>query len=55
MSLSRRWPAGPGAESASSQERRQRGLAALDAGLRERDDDPKERALAETYRRIGAS
>src|SRR5512134_151035 len=32
---------------------RQRGLAGIDAGLRERDDDPKERALAEAHRRIG--
>jgi transposase len=33
---------------------RQRGLAGIDAGLRERDDDPKERELAEAHRRIGA-
>jgi hypothetical protein len=32
----------------------QRGLAGIDAGLRERDGDPKERELAEAYRRIGA-
>jgi hypothetical protein len=32
---------------------RQRGLAGIDAGLRERDDDPKERELAEAHRRIG--
>ena len=31
----------------------QRGLAGIDAGLRERDGDPKERALAEAHRRIG--
>jgi hypothetical protein len=35
------------------EEWRQRGLAGIDAGLRERDDDPQERALAETHRRIG--
>ena len=35
------------------EEWRQRGLAGIDAGLRERDGDPKERALAEAYRRIG--
>src|SRR5512147_2801983 len=35
------------------EEWRQRGLAGIDAGLRERDDDPKERALAEAHRRIG--
>lgn len=29
------------------EEWRQRGLAGIDAGLRERDDDPQERALAE--------
>lgn len=33
---------------------RQRGLAGIDAGLRERDDDPQERELAEAHRRIGA-
>jgi hypothetical protein len=33
---------------------RQRGLAGIDVGLRERDDDPQERALAEAHRRIGA-
>lgn len=33
---------------------RQRGLAGIDAGLRERDDDPNERELAEAHRRIGA-
>lgn len=32
---------------------RQRGFAGIDAGLRERDDDPKERELAEAHRRIG--
>ena len=32
---------------------RQRGLAGIDAGLRERDDDPHERELAEAHRRIG--
>jgi len=36
------------------EEWRQRGLAGIDAGLRERDDDPKERELAEAHRRIGA-
>jgi hypothetical protein len=36
------------------EEWRQRGLAGINAGLRERDDDPKERALAEAHRRIGA-
>ena len=35
------------------EEWRQRGLAGIDAGLRERDDDPKERELAEAHRRIG--
>ena len=35
------------------EEWRQRGLAGIDAGLRERDDDPQERALAEAHRRIG--
>jgi hypothetical protein len=35
------------------EEWRQRGLAGIDAGLRERDGDPKERALAEAHRRIG--
>src|SRR5512132_3247220 len=35
------------------EEWRQRGLAGIDAGLRERDDDAKERALAEAHRRIG--
>lgn len=34
------------------EEWRQRGLAGIDAGLRERDDDAKERALAEAHRRI---
>ena len=33
------------------EEWRQRGLAGIDAGLRERDDDPKARALAEAHRR----
>ena len=36
------------------EEWRQRGLAGIDAGLRERDDDPNERELAEAHRRIGA-
>ena len=36
------------------EEWRQRGLAGIDAGLRERDDDPKERELALAHRRIGA-
>ncbi len=36
------------------EEWRQRGLAGIDAALRERDDDPQERALAEAHRRIGA-
>ena len=36
------------------EEWRQRGLAGIDAGLRERDDDPNERGLAEAHRRIGA-
>jgi hypothetical protein len=35
------------------EEWRQRGLAGIDAGLRERDDDPKERELAEAHCRIG--
>ena len=35
------------------EEWRQRGLAAIDAGLRERDDDARERELAEAHRRIG--
>ena len=35
------------------EEWRQRGLAGIDGGLRERDDDPKERELAEAHRRIG--
>jgi hypothetical protein len=35
------------------EEWRQRGLAGIDVGLRERDDDPKERELAEAHRRIG--
>src|SRR5512132_3159080 len=35
------------------EEWRQRGLAGIDAGLRERDDDPKDRQLAEAHRRIG--
>src|SRR5512134_2485631 len=33
---------------------RQRGLAGIDAGLRERDGDPQERELTEAHRRIGA-
>jgi len=32
---------------------RERALAGIDAGLRERDDDPKERELIEVHRRIG--
>ncbi len=36
------------------EEWRQRGLAGIDAALRERDDNPQERALAEAHRRIGA-
>ena len=36
------------------EEWRQRGLAGIDAGLRERHDDPQERELAEAHRRIGA-
>jgi hypothetical protein len=32
---------------------RERALAGIDAGLRERDDDPKERELTEAHRRIG--
>jgi transposase len=35
------------------EEWRQRGLAGIEAGLRERDDDPKERELTEAHRRIG--
>ena len=35
------------------EEWRQRGLAGIDAGLRERDDDPKQRELIEAHRRIG--
>ena len=35
------------------EEWRQRGLAGIDAGLRQRDDDPKERELAEAHRRVG--
>jgi len=35
------------------EEWRQRGLAGIDTGLRERDDNPQERALAEAHRRIG--
>lgn len=35
------------------EEWRQRALAGIDAGLRERDDDPNERALAEAHRRVG--
>ena len=35
------------------EEWRQRGLAGIDAGLRERDSDPKAQALAEAHRRIG--
>src|SRR6266540_2530231 len=36
------------------EEWRRRGLAGIDGRLRERDDDPKERELAEARRRIGA-
>jgi hypothetical protein len=36
------------------EEWRRRALAGIDAGLREREDDPKERELAEAHRRIGA-
>jgi transposase len=32
---------------------RLRALAGIEAGLRERDDDPKERELAEAHRRVG--
>ena len=32
---------------------RLRGLVGIDAGLRQRDDDPKERELTEAHRRIG--
>ena len=32
---------------------RLRGLVGIDAGLRRRDDDPKERELTEAHRRIG--
>jgi transposase len=35
------------------EEWRRRGLAGIDAGLRERDDDPKDRQLGEAHRRIG--
>ena len=35
------------------EEWRQRGLAGIDAGLRERDSDPRAQALAEAHRRIG--
>jgi transposase len=35
------------------EEWRRRGLAGIDAGLRERDDDPKDRQLSEAHRRIG--
>jgi hypothetical protein len=35
------------------EEWRQRGLDGIDAGLRERDSDPRAQALAEAYRRIG--
>ena len=35
------------------EEWRQRGLGGIDAGLRERDSDPKAQALAEAHRRIG--
>ena len=35
------------------EEWRQRGLAGIDDGLRERDDDPTERELAAAHRRIG--
>jgi hypothetical protein len=36
------------------EEWRHRALAGIDVGLRERDDDPQKRALAEAHRRIGA-
>ncbi|MBK8211122.1 MAG: IS3 family transposase [Rhodospirillales bacterium] len=36
------------------EEWRRRGLAGIDAGLRERDFDPQERELAEAHRGIGA-
>ena len=35
------------------EEWRRRALAGIDGGLRERDDDPNERALSEAHRRIG--
>lgn len=35
------------------EEWRQRGLVGIDAGLRERDSDPRAQALAEAHRRIG--
>jgi transposase len=35
------------------EEWRQRGLAGIDAGLRDRDSDPRAQALAEAHRRIG--
>jgi transposase len=35
------------------EEWRRRGLAGIDAGLRERDGDPKDRQLGEAHRRIG--
>jgi transposase len=35
------------------EEWRQRGLDGIDAGLRERDGDPRAQALAEAHRRIG--
>jgi transposase len=35
------------------EEWRQRGLDGIDAGLRERDSDPRAQALAEAHRRIG--
>ena len=35
------------------EEWRLRALAGIEAGLRERDDDPKERELTEAHRRIG--
>jgi transposase len=35
------------------EEWRQRGLAGIDAGLRDRDSDPRAQALAEAHRRMG--
>jgi transposase len=47
--LSRR----PGPPVYRLEEWRQRGLEGIDAGLRERDSDPRTQALAEAHRRIG--